>query len=527
MSIAKDDLLAIPQITVYFISLFLGTVIAHHIVWGRRRGRLPPGPRGLPFVGNILDVPKSHQWKTFYEWSRKWGDIVSVTVLGHTLIILSSPSSINALLEKNSAISSDRPKMIVARKWIGWDHIVAMEDYGSRLRALRQMVAQYIGPRVDTSTLAPLLEQESLKFVMRVWHRPDQLAGEVRRSVGSTISMVAYGYRVESDTDPILEMVDEALQTISVVATPGATLVEFFPTLERIPAWLPGGKWKYIAESSRKLLESLINDPFEYTKKQMARIFNSKASEGSSIPSFTSVSLKNNESSENELLVKDAAASLQLGVIIKSVATLRSFFLAMMCYPEVQRRAQQEIHSVVGFDRLPCLADRKHLPYINAVYLEALRWNPVTPIGLPHRLSQDAILDNYLLPKGSTVIANIWFILHDPDVYNEPFVFKPERYLSSDSTERELDPRAYAFGFGRRVCPGSHYAEALLFLMISSSLAIFNITKPVEDGVVIEPNTEFTGGSISLPPAYNCSIKPRSGGAEALLTSLIGESERI
>ncbi|PCH44118.1 low nitrogen upregulated cytochrome P450 monooxygenase 1, partial [Wolfiporia cocos MD-104 SS10] len=100
--------------------------------------------------------------------------------------------------------------------------------------------------------------------------------------------------------------------------------------------------------------------------------------------------------------------------------------------------------------RLPCLADRKQLPYVNAVYLETLRWNPVAPIGLAHRISEDAIVDNYLLPKGSTVVVNSWCLLHDPNIYREPFTFKPERHLSSHGTESELDPSPYVFGYGRR-----------------------------------------------------------------------------
>ena len=103
------------------------------------------------------------------------------------------------------------------------------------------------------------------------------------------------------------------------------------------------------------------------------------------------------------------------------------FFLAMILYPDVQRRAQVELDVVVGQDRLPSFADREHLPYINAICTELHRWMPVGPLGkqpcitsttwlcllkcgagIPHMLSQDDTYDGYFLPKGTIFFVNNW-----------------------------------------------------------------------------------------------------------------------
>jgi cytochrome P450 len=79
--------------------------------------------------------------------------------------------------------------------------------------------------------------------------------------------------------------------------------------------------------------------------------------------------------------IKWSAASLYAGGGDATVSFLHTFFLAMQLYPEVQRRAQEEIDRVIGNDRLPTLADRPNLPYIEVVIKEVLRWNPVAPLG--------------------------------------------------------------------------------------------------------------------------------------------------
>lgn len=81
----------------------------------------------------------------------------------------------------------------------------------------------------------------------------------------------------------------------------------------------------------------------------------------------------------------------------------------MTLYPEVQRKAQLELDTVLGTDRLPTHADRENLPYVNALVLEILRWHPVGPLGVPHRLLQDDVYEGYHLPRGTLVIANIWY----------------------------------------------------------------------------------------------------------------------
>ena len=96
-------------------------------------------------------------------------------------------------------------------------------------------------------------------------------------------------------------------------------------------------------------------------------------------------------------------------MFLQTLSTLRTFFAAMAANPDVQKRAQEELDSVIGLGRLPTLEDKPSLPYISALIKECLRWRSVVPLSVPHVLTEDDEYKGYYLPKGSLVISNIWY----------------------------------------------------------------------------------------------------------------------
>lgn len=200
-----------------------------------------------------------------------------------------------------------------------------------------------------------------------------------------------------------------------------------------------------------------------------------------------------------------------------TVSAIYSFFLAMTLHPEVLKKAQAEIDAIIGNDRLPIFADRENLPYVDALVTEVFRWHSVAPLGLPHRVMQDDTHAGYFIPKGSRVITNIWKFTHDPRIYANPHLFNPDRFISSEGKKSEPDPRNFCFGFGRRTCPGLHLADTSVFITCAMSLAVFDISKCIKNGVIIEPVHENTTGVVSHPKPFRCSIKPRSQRAASLI----------
>jgi len=197
---------------------------------------------------------------------------------------------------------------------------------------------------------------------------------------------------------------------------------------------------------------------------------------------------------------------------------VQSFVLAMVLYPEAQKRAQEEMDSVLGHGHLPVFGDEDALPYLKVMLYELFRWCPPGPLGSPHRLTENDVYNGYFIPAGSMVFSNLWSILHDPATYPEPSKFKPERFL--DSSPRASFPEA-AFGFGRRKCPGRALAWDSLWIAMASMLAAFEFLPAMDaDGRPAPPAQEFTPTFVSRPKPFECTIRPRSSTVREVVIAL-------
>jgi len=189
----------------------------------------------------------------------------------------------------------------------------------------------------------------------------------------------------------------------------------------------------------------------------------------------------------------------------------------MVFQPSAQSKAQKEIDTVVGHDRLPTLEDRDQLHYVEALIQETMRVYTAGPIGLPHVVSENDICQGYFIPKGSMVLTNNAMFYNDPKIYPEPDKFSPERFLPSNGNFKQKDPREYLFGFGRRICPGMHLGDASVWLACATVLAAFDISPAVKNGVPVMPSGNFMDGIISHPEPFECTITPRNASVVALL----------
>lgn len=489
--------------------VFLGFLIIRRLLRPRLSVPLPPGPRQWPLLGNLLAMPSSKEWLTFASWGEKWGDIVSVCIFGQQMIIVNSAEIATDMLEKKGSIYSDRPVMEMGGEMVGWKNTLVLITYGDRFRRYRKLFHKLIGNSTSMSQFYPTEEVETHKFLKHLLYTPQDLVTHIRRTASAIILRISHGYEVNETEDPFVTLADIATDQFSLATAPGVFMVNLIPQLRQLPDWFPGTGFKKTAQEWASTLNQAVEAPYEYVKSQMAA--------GAAAPSFTANLLSEPDMNlEREFDIKWSAASLYSGGADTTVSAIYAFFKAMALYPEVAVAAQAEIDSVIGLDRLPSFADRDDLPYVNAVVLEVMRWHSVVPTGVPHVATQDDVHNGYFIPKGSLIIPNIWKMQHDPKIYSDPMVFRPSRFLGSDP---EPDPRQTCFGFGRRICPGRIMADASIFISCVMTLAVYNISKYVEDGHVIEPIVDQTTGVISHPTSFQCTVKPRSEKAVALIKS--------
>ncbi|PWY84768.1 cytochrome P450 oxidoreductase OrdA-like protein [Aspergillus heteromorphus CBS 117.55] len=499
---------------VAFAGFYLATLLS-----GRKKNHppLPPGPPRKPIIGNLWDLPTPDQqdWQHWLKHKELYGPISSLSVMGKTIIILNDARLAVDLMEKRSAINSSRPEQTFT-ELTGWDEILGCVKDPERHRQTRKQMHREIGSNNSVARFNQIQTAEAGRFLLRVLDAPDDLLHHIRKQAGAVILSIGYGYTVEPHgQDPLVELADRAMTEFSIALLPATWLVDFLPILRYVPAWFPGAGFVKTAQGYKKNVTDFTDIPYGFVKQQMRS--------GSFVPSLLSNLLQDNpvpSGSEDENTVKWSVGSLYAGGADTTVSTMSSFFLAMALFPEVQRRAKQEIDSVVGSDRLPQFQDRDNLPYINAVVKEALRWHSVVPMGVAHSSTQDDTFEGYFIPKGSSILSNIWAYTHDPSIYPDPTAFKPERFLASDGHPPERDPHLLVFGFGRRVCPGRTLADANVYLTIAQVLAVFEISKPVEDGKAVDLVPKFIPGVISHPAPYRVSVQPRSEAHRELIRSV-------
>ncbi|KAF9026341.1 cytochrome P450 [Hymenopellis radicata] len=473
-----------------------------HRIWVAKRRPPPPGPKGWPVIGNLFDLPKEKEWVTWAKWGDQYGNVTSVNVLGTTLVILNDFASAQELLDKRSAIYSERPSFPMV-ELCGWGNAILLLPYGPLLRSHRKLVHKVMGSS-QMPQLYPIQEQETSKFVKRLMETPEKLFVHIHDNIASIILRTTYGYNIVPE-DPLVAKVEEAVAAFAHASSP-AFLVNTFPILRHVPDWMPGASFKQTAHLLSQSVDYIATWPLNWVKEHIAN--------GNAPTSYVSTHIS---AGEDEDVIKWSAASLYTAGSDTTVISIEAFFKAMMLHPEVQAKAQAELDAL---GQLPTLANRDQgrLPYIEAILWEVLRWHVVFPCGVPHVAKEDDVYgpDGYFIPKGAVVLQNLWQMCHDPAVYANPAVFCPERFLGGEG-ESEPDPREVVFGFGRRVCVGRYMSEASIFLTIAMTLAIFDIRKCDPDEVV---EVEQMPGTLSRTPPFKCDIKPRSERAIALLNAL-------
>ncbi|KAI0050756.1 cytochrome P450 [Auriscalpium vulgare] len=480
------------------------------------RGRLPPGPKPLPLLGNIFDLPRKEQWRTFSEWGHKYGPISYASALGKSFVVLNDVHTAVEMLDKKSAVYSDRPVLMMAGELVGWRDTLPFTRYGERLKETRKYLHGAMGTRSQIEGMHGLFEAETRAFLRHVLKRPEKVAECIRETAGSVILQLTYGYKPKEGKDDLVDLVEVTMTQFAEVVQPNVFLVDLIPPLQYVPLWFPGAGWKKKAEFYQQTLQQTAAAPMEFVKQQMAK--------GTARPSLVSNLLekKNDRKdvADQDNTIKWAAAAMYGGAcFFTTVSAIYSLFLAMTIYPNVQRKAQAEIDTVVGGDRLPSFSDRGSLLYVDAVVSEVFRWGALAPLGLPHTSIEDDIHEGYFIPKGSVILTNVKGMLHDEKVYADPWTFKPERFIATEERPAELDPRTCCFGFGRRICPGLNLADATVWASVAMSLAIFDIGRKVIDNVEIVPEALYGDEIISHPLPFPCTIKSRSKSAEALILS--------
>ena len=143
----------------------------------------------------------------------------------------------------------------------------------------------------------------------------------------------------------------------------------------------------------------------------------------------------------------------------------------LLNHPQVIKKAQNEIDTVIGTDRLIDESDVINLPYLRCIINETQRLYPVGPLLVPHESSEDCIVSGYKIPSGTMLLVNQWAIHHDPNIWVDPERFDPERFEGLEGTKDGF--KFMPFGSGRRSCHGEGLTMRVIRLTLRLLLQCF------------------------------------------------------
>ncbi|CAE6416160.1 unnamed protein product [Rhizoctonia solani] len=472
--------------------------------------RLPPGPAGHFLTGNLREFKSPHRWKTFTRWKEIYGDIVHIRVLKRSVVIINDLHSTLEILTKQSTVTAGRPRFVMACELMGFDTATATSQPNEFHRKMRRYMVPALHAR-NFSERHPIIVDERDTLMKKLEFTPSDFSQHVRRAVASVVLRFAYSHTVAEDHDPLVELINKSLDSISI-ALSSTYFVEFLPILKYIPEWFPGARFKSQAREWAAIRFESIEAPFLVVKDKMEA--------GIVEPSFLQRLLEKRSplddwNSERVEAMKYAAGSLYTAGSDTTVSALSTFLLTMLLFPEKQRKAQNELETVLGPGRMPGFQDRDSLPFIGALVMEVLRWHPVLPLAIAHVATEDVVHGEYIIPKGTTILPNIWSMSRDVTIYPNPNEFLPERFLPKSQgglhDRPAVDPNEFVFGFGRRACPGKTLATEVLWIFAASILANFDILPWVDEvtGLPVLPQGTYGDGTIVHPQPFKCNFKRR------------------
>ncbi|PNX94243.1 cytochrome p450 89a2-like protein, partial [Trifolium pratense] len=476
---------------------------------------LPPGPPHIPIITTILWLRKSlSQPELFLKaLHTKYGPIITLRIGSHPAIFIADHSIAHQALIQNSSVFSDRPKALPTVKiTTSNQHNISFASYGPTWRTLRRNLAsEMLHPskiksfsEIRNWVLETLInrlksasESESADSVTVVSH--------FHHAMFCLLVFMCFGERVNDEiVSDILRVQRNHLLSISRF-----NILNVWPRVTRI---LLRKRWEEFLKLRKDQEDVLI--PLIRARKQVKE---SGLNNVRSVVSYVDTLLELELPEEKGKLSEDEMVTLCsefLNAGTDTTSTALQWIMAnLVKYPHVQRRIVEEIRDVMGGDdngekKEVKEEDLHKLPYLKCVILEGLRRHPPAHFVLPHAVTEDVVLDGYLVPKNGTVNFMVAEMGWDPRVWEDPMEFKPERFLKDETFDitGSKEIKMMPFGAGRRICPA--YNLALLHLEYFVANLVWNFDWKVPEGgqVDLSEKQEFT---IVMKNPLQVHISPR------------------
>ncbi|KAM5140185.1 cytochrome P450 2C55-like isoform 1-T1 [Callospermophilus lateralis] len=481
------------------------------------RGKLPPGPTPLPIIGNILQIDVKNISKSLTNLSKDYGPVFTLYLGRKPMVVVHGYEAVKEALDDLGEAFSGRGTFPVIERLnneLG-DFLFFALDFslyfillgvifsnGTKWKELR---------RFSLMTLRNFgMGKRSIED--RVQEEARCLVEELRKNSGSpsdptfilgcapcnVICSIIFQNRFDYKDKNFLNLMGKFNENFKILNSPWMQVCSAFPALMD---FLPGSHNKvfknfayiksYVLEQVKDHQESLdIDNPRDFIDCFLIKMKQEKHNQQSE---FTI-----------ESLLATVTDMFVAGTETTST-TLRYGLLLLLKHQEITAKAQEEIEHVIGRHRSPCMQDRSHMPYTDAVVHEIQRYINLIPNNVPHAATCNIKFRNYIIPKGTDLITSLTSVLHDDKEFPNPETFDPGHFLDENGNFKKSD-YFMPFSTGKRMCVGEGLARMELFLFLTTILQNFKL-KPVIDPKDID-TTPIANAFGCVPPLYQLCFIP-------------------
>lgn len=482
-----------------------------------RNKRLPPSPPTIPFIGNIFWLLKSS--KNFADLEpiirslrSKYGDIVTIHIGSTPSIFITSHEAAHRALVKNGTVFANRPQALQTMKvFFPNQRTITTSAYSPVWRSLRQNFMQIFQPsRLNSYShcrkWALSVLKKNISLDIESGNKSIPINDHLNLALYVLLSYMCIGEKFEEDTVKYIQKVQHRLVNNFI----RFNVLNFLPMLTKVvfrKLWREVleirenqvGVFLPMIKARREKLKSKVNVEQEF-EAYVDTLFDMK------LPADSG-----NKLTDEELV--SLCSEFLLGGTDTTATTLLWVMANIVKYQNVQEKLFNEIKEVVKHVEDIEEEHLKRMPYLNAVVLETFRRHPPGHFILPRCVTQDTILDGYSIPKNAIVNVAVAELGWDPNVWEDPMEFRPERFMRYDEGDDKFDLKGFKeikmlpFGAGRRVCPAISMAVLHLEYFVANLVRDFKWT--LEEGCEVDMSEKQTFTIVMKNPLRPC-VSPRT-----------------
>ncbi|KAG6831335.1 hypothetical protein H0H92_011250 [Tricholoma furcatifolium] len=504
---------------------FLSPIVLRKLITGPNGTVLPPGPP------NRYAFLRKYPERALHAWAQVYGPLFSVWMGNQLFVVVSDPKIARDLLVTNGSIFSSRKQYFMKNQTILRGRAITASEYGDTWRHHRRIATQVLTPKAMQG-YTDIMDYEAHMFIRSLYDESKQGALPINPAhyTGSNMLIIAFATRTDSSIDPLTEKALALAMEFMDLTGPWSNAIDFFEPLQWIPSRMrtrgrnlhAGFLDAYGGLIDR--VKSRINAGEHVPDCLVKTLIETQEAEKldwEDVCMLAAVFVLGGVHSVRKVFFRETLHST-LNPILLQVSGIIQWFLALMpSIPEVQARAHEELDRVIGRDRWPDIEDEENLPYIRAIIKEVQRVHTPFWMATPHCSTEDFEYNGTFIPKGSVVVLNCYTLHHNEERYPDAHVFNPERYMGDHYSCAEsaklpnvMERDHWAFGAGRRICPGLPAAERELWLAFSRLLWAFKFESLPDEPISLE---EYEGRSGRMPMPFRLKLTPRVENLDAFL----------